>query len=184
MSRRAAFLDRDGTIIFDPGYLRVPDDVRLLAGAAEGLADVRSSGFELVLISNRAGVGRGLITPAQADAVHRAVVEVLAHHDIELLGAYYCDHAPWSGCECRKPGDALLHRAADELGIDLGRSIMIGNEPTDIEAGQKAGCDATFLVSSDESAATWSAVVAAVGKSAGQHDDRDQHREGERAGDR
>lgn len=164
MSRRVAFLDRDGTIIFDPGYLRAPDDVRLLAGAADGLASLRARGFDLVLISNRAGVGRGLITPAEADAVHHAVVEALAQHDIELLGAYYCDHAPWAGCECRKPGDELLRRAADELDIDLRRSIMIGNATSDIEAGQSAGCAATFLVSPDESAATWAATVAAVGQ--------------------
>jgi D-glycero-D-manno-heptose 1,7-bisphosphate phosphatase len=160
--RRAAFLDRDGTIIADPGYLRSPDDVRLLPGAAPALNALHHLGYALVVVSNRAGVARGLITPEEADAVHEAFVAALQAEGVELAGAYYCDHAPWDGCACRKPEPAMIQRAADALGLDVGQSVMIGNRPTDLEAGVRAGCPRGFLVSTDDSAASWADVVASI----------------------
>src|SRR5689334_14908207 len=135
-TRRAAFLDRDGTIIFDPGYLKSADDVRLLPGAADGLRALQEFGYALVVVSNRAGVARGLITPAEAAAVHEAFVACLRAEDIELAGAYYCDHAPWDACECRKPAPGMVVRAISELGLDGARSLMVGNRSSDIDAGQ------------------------------------------------
>jgi len=160
--RRAAFLDRDGTIIADPGYLKSAEDVRLLPGAAQGMTALQAMGYALVVVSNRAGVARGLITPTEAAAVHGALVECLRAERIELAGAYYCDHAPWDGCECRKPAPAMVTRAADELSLDIGRSVMIGNSPSDLEAGRRAGCPANHLVRTDDSEASWAEVVAAV----------------------
>jgi D-glycero-D-manno-heptose 1,7-bisphosphate phosphatase len=119
-------------------------------------------GYALVVISNRAGVARGLISPTEATAVHEAFVDLLRADGVELAGAYYCDHAPWDGCECRKPGPALVVRAADELGLDVARSVMIGNRPSDIEAGHRAGCPVGWIVRTEDSAASWAEVVAAV----------------------
>jgi histidinol-phosphate phosphatase family protein len=161
-TRRAAFLDRDGTIIDDPGYLRSADDVRLLPGAAHALAALQELGYALVVISNRAGVARGLIAPEEAAAVHDAFVEQLRAAGVELGGAYYCDHAPWDGCECRKPGAEMVVRAAAELDLYIERSLMIGNRDTDLEAGRRAGCAHGYLIRTDDSESSWTAVVAQI----------------------
>jgi histidinol-phosphate phosphatase family protein len=148
--RRAVLLDRDGTLIADPGYLSDPEQVALLPHAAGALAELARRGYLLVLVSNQSGVGRGLITPRQAREVHDRFVAVLAEAGVELDASYYCPHAPGVGCACRKPQPGLLLEAAREHGIDLEHSIMIGNSATDIEAGRAVGAF-TILLASDES---------------------------------
>ncbi len=138
--RRAVFLDRDGTIIYDRGYLRDPEQVQLLPGAGEALSRLRKEGFYLVLVSNQSGIGRGLMTSEDLKQVHRRLVTLLAKHSVRLDGVYYCPHAPWEGCICRKPAPGMLLRAADELGINLTGSFMVGDKSEDIEAGKRAGC--------------------------------------------
>jgi histidinol-phosphate phosphatase family protein len=160
LKRRAAFLDRDGTIIVDPGYLKSAADVELLPGAVEGLRTLAELGYALVVISNRAGVGRGLISPAEAKAVHDAFVDQLRSHGVQLAGAYYCDHAPWDGCHCRKPGFAMVEQAIRELDLDVDRSIMIGNRPEDLDAGRGAGCRVAYLLRTDDALASWTDVLA------------------------
>jgi D-glycero-D-manno-heptose 1,7-bisphosphate phosphatase len=139
---RAVLLDRDGTIVLDRGYARDPAEVALVEGAAEGLQQLRAQGLRLVLVSNQSGVGRGLIAPAELDAVHARMVGLLAQAGVRLDGAYYCLHAPWDGCECRKPAPGLLLRAARELDLDLAGSLMVGDRDTDVRAGEAAGCRA------------------------------------------
>jgi D,D-heptose 1,7-bisphosphate phosphatase len=164
--RRAIFLDRDGTITIDTGYPSDPDDVELLPGTANGLRALRDRGWALVLVSNQSGVGRGLITPAQAQAVHERLTAVLRESGVELDGAYYCPHAPDDGCECRKPRSALLRRAASELGLDLASSVMVGDRQSDVAAGRDAGCTTILLGQAegdpDVRAADWSDLLAAV----------------------
>lgn len=138
--RRAVFLDRDGTVIRDLDYPRDPDLVRLVPGAAAALARLRAAGFALVLVSNQSGIGRGLITPREAELVHERVVALLAESGVRLDGAYYCPHAPDAGCGCRKPAPGMIRDAAARLGIDLGNSFIVGDKPGDIEAGRRAGC--------------------------------------------
>ena len=142
---RAVFLDRDGTIIFDHGYLKEAREVRLLAGAGEALATIQEHGFALVLISNQSGIGRGLITPEQAEQVHQAVVARLMEHGVQLDAAFYCPHTPAENCRCRKPSPEMFLRAAKELHLDLARSFMVGDKACDIEAGQRAGCRTILL---------------------------------------
>jgi D-glycero-D-manno-heptose 1,7-bisphosphate phosphatase len=136
---RAVFLDRDGTLIDDVGYPREPDRVRLLAGVPEGLAGLHTAGWRLVVVSNQSGLGRGIITEEQARAVHEEFVALLAQEGISLDHVRYCPHAPWEGCECRKPAPGLLLAASAELGLDLASSFMIGDKPSDVEAGRRAG---------------------------------------------
>jgi histidinol-phosphate phosphatase family protein len=150
----ALFLDRDGTLIVDQGYPSRPDLVRLLPGAAAGLAELARDGFRLVLVSNQSGVGRGLVTREQAEGVHRRAVECLAAHGVRLDGSYYCYHAPWEGCACRKPSPQLLRRAAEELNLDLGRSFLVGDKPSDVAAGRAAGCR-TVLLAAGAAPAAW-----------------------------
>jgi D-glycero-D-manno-heptose 1,7-bisphosphate phosphatase len=137
---RAIFLDRDGTVIEELGYLNDPARVTLLPGAADALLALQSGGWKLFIVSNQSGVGRGLITPPQMDAVHRRFLELLKKHGIEITESYMCEHAPEEGCQCRKPSPFFLRRAAQEHGIDLGSSWMIGDRDSDILCGVNAGC--------------------------------------------
>ena len=143
--RRALFLDRDGTLIRDVGYPRFPCQVELIHGAATAVATIAAAGFLPVLVSNQSGVGRAVVSEAQLRSVHESMAAKLGAHGVSLAAAYYCPHAPWDGCSCRKPMPGLLLKAANELGIDLACSIMVGDKPTDVEAGRAAGCHAVLL---------------------------------------
>lgn len=143
--RRAVFLDRDGTVIHDVGYPRDPEQVSLISGAAVALARLQQAGFALIIISNQSGIGRGWIRPEDAKRVHSRVVAVLSESGVRLDGAYYCPHAPDGGCSCRKPAPGLILTAADELGIDTTVSFIVGDKPSDIEAGTRAGCRTVLL---------------------------------------
>lgn len=140
MRRCALFFDRDGTLIDDVGHIRDPTQVRLVPGAAPALRELRNAGFFLVLVSNQSGIARGLVSRAEAAAVHRRVVSELARADVDLDDARYCPHAPDDSCACRKPAPGLLLAAARELGVDLAASFMVGDKASDVEAGHRAGC--------------------------------------------
>jgi D-glycero-D-manno-heptose 1,7-bisphosphate phosphatase len=138
-ARPALFLDRDGTLITDVGYPRDPARVELLPDAIEVLVELQRR-FALVIVSNQSGIGRGLVSEAEARAVHDRVVERFARGGVSFAGAYYCPHAPGEGCPCRKPAPGLVLDAARELGLDLARSILLGDKPSDMAAGAAAGC--------------------------------------------
>lgn len=144
-SAAALFLDRDGTIIVDTGYPNDPVQVRPLPGAADALRALQASGLRLVLISNQSGIGRGYITEGEAEAVHREVLRQFAERGVTFDGAYYCPHAPEAGCACRKPEPGLLQRAAADLDLDLAQSYMIGDKPSDVEAGRRVGATALLF---------------------------------------
>ncbi len=141
MPRRAAFLDRDGTLIFDPGYLADPEKVVLLEGAAESVALLRRAGYLPIIISNQSGVARGMYDESAVAAVNKRLCELLvAAHPLALIDAiYYCPHGPDDDCPCRKPRPGLFLRAAEEKGIDLPASLSIGDNPRDVEAALGAG---------------------------------------------
>jgi len=165
--KRAIFLDRDGTIIYDRGYLRDLEQVQLVPGVGEALSQLRKEGFYLVLVSNQSGIGRGLMMLEDLGRVHRQLVALLAEHGVYLDGTYYCPHAPWEGCACRKPLPGMLLQASEELGISLARSYMVGDKSTDIEAGKRAGCQTILFgtgfsvpgVTPDYLAANWADVL-------------------------
>ncbi|HEX8109737.1 MAG TPA: HAD-IIIA family hydrolase, partial [Kofleriaceae bacterium] len=113
--RRALFVDRDGTLIVDVGYPRDPAQVEPLPGALDALRALQAH-FALVIVSNQSGIGRGLITQAEARAVHARVVERFGQAGVAFAGAYYCPHDPGAACVCRKPAPGLLLDAARELG--------------------------------------------------------------------
>jgi D-glycero-D-manno-heptose 1,7-bisphosphate phosphatase len=144
----AVFLDRDGTIIVDSGYLTDPNEVSLMAGAAQGLRELHEADIPLVVISNQSGLGRGLISEAEAAMVHDRFVELLDANGIGLAGVYYCPHDPLDRCSCRKPSTGMFLKARDDLGLDLANSVMIGDRVTDVEAGRAAGCRTVLLAAS------------------------------------
>jgi D,D-heptose 1,7-bisphosphate phosphatase len=139
MAGRALFLDRDGTLMVDVGYPRDPDAVKLIDGAAAALRRASGLGYQLVLITNQSGVGRGLIRPDEYDAVQARLLALLSAEQVKLDAVYVCFHTPDDGCSCRKPAPGLILEAAAARDIDLASSIMIGDKDSDIAAGRAAG---------------------------------------------
>lgn len=141
MADRAVFLDRDGTLVEDPGFLHEPGAVRLLPGAARAVARLNRGGWLVVSVSNQSGIARGRYTAADYQAVQRRSEDLLAAHDARLDGSYFCPHYPAvSGpCDCRKPGVKLFQDAARDLGIDLARSIYVGDRLSDVEPARRLG---------------------------------------------
>lgn len=133
--RRAVFLDRDGTLVEDPGYLHDPAAVHLLPGVAQGLTDLDAAGLALVLVSNQSGIARGFFPPEAFAAVNRRLETLLGAGGPRFAGIYHCPHHPDFGgpCECRKPGVQLFGQAAADLGLDLTRSWFVGNRASDVE---------------------------------------------------
>ncbi len=142
---RALFLDRDGTVIEDRGYMHDPDLVQLLPGAAGVLRGLEREGWALVMVSNQSGVGRGLITPAEMEAVHSRFLNVMRGAGVGITASYFCVHRPDEACHCRKPSTFHVEQAAREFGLDLGKSWMIGDRRSDVLCGRNAGCRTIWL---------------------------------------
>lgn len=138
--RPALFLDRDGTLIVDVGYPRDPAQVELLPGAAEALAEAARAGYALVIVSNQSGVARGLIRPEEARAVQARVEELFAERGVRFDDVRFCFHGPEDACACRKPSAGMLRASAEELGLCLAGSVMVGDKPSDVRAGRSVGC--------------------------------------------
>jgi D-glycero-D-manno-heptose 1,7-bisphosphate phosphatase len=153
--KRALFVDRDGTLIVEKHYLSDPDQVELEAGVVEGLVLAMSHGYEVVIVTNQAGIGRGFYSVGAYQAVADRVVKLLADAGVSVLATYYCPHHPTDGigsflceCECRKPNPGMLIRASQDWGLSLADSVMIGDKESDIVAGKRAGVRQTVLVRS------------------------------------
>jgi D-glycero-D-manno-heptose 1,7-bisphosphate phosphatase len=143
----AVFLDRDGVIIENrANYVRRWEDVVVYPQAMAALAALREAGWPVVIVTNQSMVGRGLVPLAAAVAINRRLVEVIAEGGGQIAGVYMCPHAPEEGCRCRKPAPGLLLKAAEELGLDLAGSAMIGDALSDLAAGQEAGAGWMALV--------------------------------------
>lgn len=138
--RPAIFLDRDGVIIENrPEHVRAWSDVAFLPGALAALERLAGSPFAVVVVTNQAAVGRGLVTLEQAEALNAGVVRAVRAAGGRIDAAYLCPHRPDEGCACRKPRPGLLLRAARELGLCLSDSWIVGDAVSDLEAGRAAG---------------------------------------------
>ena len=144
-ARPAVFLDRDGTLVRETGYLSDPEGLELLPGVASALRDLAAADLPLVLISNQSGVRRGLFREADVHAVMARLRRRLRERGVELTAIYFCPHRPEDGCPCRKPRTGLLSRAADDLHLDLRGSVMIGDKRIDAAAGRLAGGQGILL---------------------------------------
>jgi len=132
--RRAAFLDRDGTIIFDSEDIKRPEEVILLDGAADAIRRLNEAGIPVVVVTNQSGIARGVFTEADYEDVRRRLEALLAAEGAHLDASYHCPHHPdFSGpCLCRKPGVLLHERAAAEHGLDPSRSWFVGDRYRDV----------------------------------------------------
>lgn len=142
---RAVFLDRDGTIMEDANYVGDVDRVILIPTAPAALARLQDAGYKLFVITNQSGVGRGYFPREAVEQIHAHLDEQFAKSGVRFDRYYVCPHHPEDNCECRKPKPKFLYDAAKEFGLDLSRSFMIGDRPSDIQAGTNAGTQ-TILV--------------------------------------
>jgi D-glycero-D-manno-heptose 1,7-bisphosphate phosphatase len=141
------FLDRDGTIIEEVGYLQDPSKVKLIPGAAEGIRRLNEHGVAVVVVTNQAGVGRGYFAESSVAGVHAELARQLAGAGGARWDAiYFCPHHPADGCDCRKPGPGMFRRAAAEHGLDLGRSFVVGDKVSDVRAGALLGCRTVLVL--------------------------------------
>ena len=138
---RAAFLDRDGTIIEDKHYIANPDDVVLTEGAIEGLQALHAAGFKLVVVTNQSGIARGLYAESDFRAVQARLESLLHVAGVAFDAVYFCPHHPdFSGpCECRKPGPGMYRDAERNLGVDLAHSVYIGDRLKDVLPARQFG---------------------------------------------
>ncbi len=135
------FLDRDGTLVQDPGYLKHPDEVRLLPGAAEAVALLAAAGWSVVVATNQSGIARGLLTESDYQATARRLETLLAAEGAHLAGQEHCPHLPeiTGPCDCRKPAGGMYRRAAAALDLDLAASWWVGDRLRDLLAAREFG---------------------------------------------
>jgi D-glycero-D-manno-heptose 1,7-bisphosphate phosphatase len=140
------FLDRDGTLNVEKGYVHSPEEWEWIPGAVEALRRFNRRGFKIVVLSNQSGIARGYFGAADVERLHAWVVDELARRDAKVDAFYFCPHGPGDGCECRKPKPGMLLRAARDLGLDLSRSWMIGDHASDVGAARAAGVKPLFVL--------------------------------------
>ncbi len=158
-SRRAAFIDRDGVINEDRGYVHRREDFAWRPGAVDALARLQRAGRALVVVTNQSGIARGLYTLADLQALHGWMQDELQRQGVALAGIYACPHHPQavrpefrSDCDCRKPQPGLILQAQRELLLDLAASCLFGDKASDIDAGRRAGVGRCWLIGDAQTA--------------------------------
>ncbi len=146
MSNRAVFLDRDGTINIDSGYIGDPELIELFPGAADAINLLNEADLKVIIITNQSGIGRGLFTDSALKAVNRRVIELLETDGARIDAIYYCPHLPSDACHCRKPKTVLLKKAAADFDIDVERSYVVGDKCSDIGLGKNAGAKTVLVL--------------------------------------
>jgi D,D-heptose 1,7-bisphosphate phosphatase len=150
---KAVFLDRDGTVVVEKGYITAADDLQLIPGAAPAIVRLREAGWKVFVVTNQGCVAKGMITEDELGMIHFRMVSMLGAEGAEVDGIYACIHHPDGSvpeysvdCDCRKPLPGLLERAASEHGVDLSSSVMIGDTRRDLEAGRAAGARSVLVL--------------------------------------
>lgn len=137
-SEKFVFLDRDGVLIKDNGYVHQVKDVKLEDNVIKALTQLRDAGWKFIVITNQSGVGRGMFPQSDVKKVHAHISAELKKHNIRLENYFYCPHHPDKNCRCRKPDTLLLEKAAVKYGIPLSKCWMIGDKLSDVETGRRA----------------------------------------------
>lgn len=151
--RPAAFIDRDGVINAELGYVHRIEDFYLLPGAVAGLRQLAALGYSLVVVTNQAGIAKGRYGEEDYVRLTTHMRQLLSRQGVEIAGVYHCPHHPHGSvtryavaCSCRKPAPGMLKQAETELGLDLGSSVLVGDKISDAQAGRAAGVRWTVLV--------------------------------------
>jgi histidinol-phosphate phosphatase family protein len=145
-------LDRDGVISRQTAFVNEPDDLKLIDGAAAAIARLNAAGWPVGIITNQGGIAMGYLTEEMLHKIHDRLAQLLSEEDAHVDAIFYCAHHKHAklpqykvDCQCRKPNIGMLEKARDRLGIDLTKSVVVGDRTTDILAGIRAGCS-TILV--------------------------------------
>ncbi|MDP8262268.1 MAG: HAD family hydrolase [Candidatus Ancaeobacter aquaticus] len=144
--QKAIFLDRDGTINIDSGYVGNVDEFVLLPYVIDALKLLEEQGFLLFIISNQSGVNRGYYTEIDVGKVHEKMMSLIGAHDIAITDCYYCPHTPQEQCDCRKPLPKTVFDMATRYNVDLSQSYFIGDKETDVLTGKNAGTKTIFIM--------------------------------------
>lgn len=155
-ARKAVFLDRDGVINVDHGYVYQPEAFEFIDGVFEACRHLQSLGYLLIVVTNQSGIARGFYSEQDFQHLTRWMIERFAAEHIEITAVYHCPHHPSAGhamhrldCACRKPAPGMLLQAIREHGIDPARSIMVGDKQADMQAGRAAGVGRCYLIDPD-----------------------------------
>lgn len=149
MKRPALFLDRDGVLNIDHGYVFRVADFEPVEGVFDALRLAAQRGYLLIVVTNQSGIGRGYFTQADYEILEAHIRRSFADEGVELDAIYHCPHHPDDGCDCRKPSPGMILRAAREYDIDLVTSVMIGDKESDAEAARAAGIGTIELVTAE-----------------------------------
>jgi heptosyltransferase II len=133
------FLDRDGTLNPDPGYIATPSGFELLPGVGAALARLKRAGARLIIVTNQSGIARGKFTVRDLNLIHTKLRTLLAEEGVLLDGIYVCPHHPDDRCHCRKPGTAMIERAVTNLHLDMARAYVVGDQARDVEMALRVG---------------------------------------------
>lgn len=157
---RAILLDRDGVINEDrDDYVKSWEEVRFIKGVRSALKQIHQAGIPVVVVTNQAAVGRGIISQVRLEDIHIRLARAVKKAGGNLLSIYYCPHHPDDHCQCRKPRIGLLKRAARDLNLDLRQCFFVGDTLRDIQAGRRAGCQ-TILVQTGKGQVSLSKILA------------------------
>lgn len=149
----AVFMDRDGTLNEDTGFVSKPEDLVIYPWAAEAVRLINRAGMKAIVVTNQSGVARGFYSEETLGLIHERLICELGRAGARLDGIYYCPHHPDSAderyrisCDCRKPLPGMLRRAAREHGVDLGSSFVVGDKPSDLELARNAGARSALVL--------------------------------------
>lgn len=160
LSGFTVFLDRDGTLNLDHGYIRSPDQFELLPGVSQALARLKQAGARLIVVTNQSGIARGLLSLGDLDRVHGKMQQLLDPAGASLDAIYVCPHHPDEGCSCRKPDTGLIEQAVREQQVDLSRSYVIGDHARDMQLAKRIGSKSLLVTTGVEGARTPSELAA------------------------
>ena len=147
-SDKAIFLDRDGVINIEVGYLSNPNDFKIIEGTIEALKILNKKDFLLIVVTNQAGIARGYYTEDDLKDVHHKMRYVLKQHEVTLIDIFYCPHHPefTGSCNCRKPNPGMILEAKKKYNIDIENSYMVGDTLNDIQTGIAAKCKTVLVL--------------------------------------
>lgn len=141
----AVFLDRDGVINEDIGYVHKPEDFKIFPGVFESLKKLRESGFKLIIITNQSGIGRGYYTEEDFFKLNNYMLDIFDKNGVKIDKVYFCPHLPKDNCDCRKPKTKFIEDAVEEFDLDIKRCWAVGDKLSDVEIGERAGCRTVLL---------------------------------------
>ena len=157
-TNKTLFLDRDGVINIDHGYLYRSEDFEFIPGVFEACRKFQQSGYRIVVVTNQSGIGRGYYTENDFHVLTQWMLKQFAENQIEVLDVFFCPHHPTKAlpqylkdCDCRKPAPGMLLQAIEKHGLDPNNAIMVGDKVGDMKAAENAGVDQKFLVTSGQS---------------------------------